>query len=38
VNGDYREQIAVAISEGILRYRDVLQEQRTPLAVDLPGK
>jgi N-acetylmuramoyl-L-alanine amidase len=38
VNGDYREQIALAISEGILRYRDVLQEQRTPLAVDLPGK
>jgi N-acetylmuramoyl-L-alanine amidase len=37
-NGDYREQIAAAISEGILRYRDVLQEQRTPLAVDLPGK
>jgi N-acetylmuramoyl-L-alanine amidase len=37
VNGDYREQIAGAISEGILRYRDVLQEQRTPLAVDLPG-
>ena len=37
-NGDYREQIAAAISEGILRYRDVLQEQRTPLAVNLPGQ
>jgi N-acetylmuramoyl-L-alanine amidase len=37
-NGDYREQIAAAISEGIVRYRDTLQEQRTPLAVDLPGR
>jgi N-acetylmuramoyl-L-alanine amidase len=37
-NGDYREQIAVAISEGIVRYRDTLQEQRTPLAVSLPGE
>ena len=36
-NNDYREQMATAISEGILRYRDTLQEQRTPLAVDLPG-
>jgi N-acetylmuramoyl-L-alanine amidase len=37
-NGDYREQMAAAISEGILRYRDTLQEQRTPLAVDLPAR
>jgi N-acetylmuramoyl-L-alanine amidase len=37
-NGDYREQMAVAISEGILRYRDTLQEQRTPLTVDLPAR
>lgn len=36
-NGDYREQIAVAINEGIVRYRDTLQQQRTRLAVDLPG-
>ena len=37
-NNDYREQMATAISEGILRYRETLQEERTPLAVDLPGK
>ena len=35
---EYREQMATAISEGILRYRDTLQEQRTPLAVDLPAE
>lgn len=35
-NNDYREQMATAISEGIVRYRDTLQEQRTPLAVELP--
>ena len=34
---DYREQIAAAISDGVVRYRDVLQKQRTPLVVDLPG-
>ncbi|MCA1659331.1 MAG: N-acetylmuramoyl-L-alanine amidase [Verrucomicrobiaceae bacterium] len=37
-NNDYREQMATAITEGILRYRDTLQEQRTPLAVDLPAE
>jgi N-acetylmuramoyl-L-alanine amidase len=37
-NSDYREQMATAISEGIVRYRDTLQQQRTPLAVDLPGE
>ena len=37
-NNDYREQMATAISEGIVRYRDTLQEQRTPLAVDLPAE
>lgn len=36
-DGDYREQIAAAISDGVMRYREVLQQQRTPLAVDLPG-
>lgn len=36
-NGDYREQIAAAISDGIVRYREVLQQQRTPLPVNLPG-
>ncbi|MEY2493636.1 MAG: N-acetylmuramoyl-L-alanine amidase [Verrucomicrobiota bacterium] len=37
-NGDYREQIAAAISEGVVRYREVLQQQRTPLPVSLPGR
>jgi N-acetylmuramoyl-L-alanine amidase len=36
-NGDYREQIAAAISDGIVHYREVLQQQRTPLPVNLPG-
>jgi N-acetylmuramoyl-L-alanine amidase len=35
--GDYREQIAAAISDGVLRYREILQGQETALAVDLPG-
>jgi N-acetylmuramoyl-L-alanine amidase len=35
--GDYREQIAAAISDGVMRYREVLQQQQTPLAVNLPG-
>jgi N-acetylmuramoyl-L-alanine amidase len=34
---DYREQIAAAISDGIIHYREVLQQQRTPLTIDLPG-
>jgi N-acetylmuramoyl-L-alanine amidase len=29
-NGDYREQIAAAISDGVMRYREVLREQRRP--------
>jgi len=36
-NGDYREQIAAAISEGVIRYRETLQQQKTPLTVNLPG-
>jgi N-acetylmuramoyl-L-alanine amidase len=36
-SADYREQIAAAISEGVIRYRETLQQQRTPLAVTLPG-
>jgi len=36
-NNDYREQMAAAISEGILRYRDVLKERQLTLAVDGPG-
>jgi N-acetylmuramoyl-L-alanine amidase len=35
--GDYREQIAAAISDGVMRYREVLQQQQTPLSVNLPG-
>lgn len=35
--GDYREQIATAISDGVLRYREVRQRQETALAVDFPG-
>ena len=34
---DYREQIAAAISDGVIRYREGLQQQQTPLVVDLPG-
>jgi N-acetylmuramoyl-L-alanine amidase len=33
---DYRDQMAAAISEGILRYRDVLKERQLPLAVADP--
>jgi N-acetylmuramoyl-L-alanine amidase len=32
-SADYREKMAVAISEGILRYRDALQRRQTTLAV-----
>jgi N-acetylmuramoyl-L-alanine amidase len=35
--GDYREQIAAAISDGVMRYRAVIRQQRTPLAVHLTG-
>jgi len=37
-NADYREQMAAGIAEGIVRYRDTLQEQRTPLTLDLPAR
>ncbi|HME88197.1 MAG TPA: N-acetylmuramoyl-L-alanine amidase [Chthoniobacterales bacterium] len=36
-NNDYRDQMAAAISEGILRYRDVLKERQLTLAVSGPG-
>jgi N-acetylmuramoyl-L-alanine amidase len=32
-SADYREKMAVAISEGILRYRDALRQRQTTLAV-----
>ena len=35
--GDYRERIAAAISDGVLRYREALRQQETPLAVNLSG-
>jgi N-acetylmuramoyl-L-alanine amidase len=35
-SNDYREQMAAAISEGILRYRDVLKERQLSLAVTVP--
>ena len=36
-SNDYRDQMAAAISEGILRYRNVLKERQLPLAVTGPG-
>jgi N-acetylmuramoyl-L-alanine amidase len=33
---DYREQLAAAISEGILSYRDRLKQSQLPLAVTAP--
>jgi len=35
-SADYRDQMAAAISEGILRYRDVLKERQLTLAVTEP--
>lgn len=37
-NADYREQMAIGIADGILRYRDTLLGKETPLAVDLPTR
>jgi N-acetylmuramoyl-L-alanine amidase len=36
-NSDYREQIAAAISDGVIRYRELLPQQRTPPTGTLPG-
>src|SRR6266702_8246064 len=35
---DYREQLAAAIADGILRYRDALKQRRSAVAVTAPGK
>jgi len=35
---DYREQIAAAVSEGILRYRDATKQRQATLAVTARGK
>lgn len=37
-NDDYREEIARAITDGILRYREVLLQRQTPLVVKLPDR
>lgn len=37
-NADYREQMAIGIADGILRYRETLLGKETPLAVDLPAR
>ena len=37
-SAEYREQLAASISEGILRYREVLQECQTTLAVTAPAR
>jgi N-acetylmuramoyl-L-alanine amidase len=34
---DYREQIAAAISDGVMRYREVLRQRQTPLAINSAG-
>lgn len=35
---DYREQLAAAISDGILRYRDALKQRRSAVAVTASGR
>lgn len=37
-NIEYREQLAAAITEGILRYRDLLQQRQATLAVTVPSR
>jgi N-acetylmuramoyl-L-alanine amidase len=37
-NADYREQMAAGIADGIVRYRETLLEERTPLTLDLPAR
>ena len=36
-NAEYREELAVAISDGVMQYRDALQTQRTP-AEEVPSQ
>lgn len=36
-NIDYREQLAAAITDGILRYRELLRQRQTTLAVTAPA-
>jgi len=37
-SADYREQIAAAIGEGVLRYRDLIKRRQPALAVSAPGR
>lgn len=37
VNPEYREQIAIAIAEGVLRYRELVKTRPATLAVTAPG-
>ncbi len=36
-NAEYREQLAAAITDGVLRYRDLLKQRQTTLAVTAPA-
>lgn len=36
-NAEYREQLAAAISDGILRYRDLMKQRQTTLAITRPA-
>src|SRR5215470_4398513 len=38
VSEDYRDQIAAAVADGILHYRDVISQRKPTLAVADPGK
>ncbi len=37
-NAEYREELAVAISDGVMQYRDALQIQRTPITEEVPSQ
>jgi N-acetylmuramoyl-L-alanine amidase len=37
-SADYRQELAVAISDGVMQYRDALQIQRTPIAEEVPSQ
>jgi N-acetylmuramoyl-L-alanine amidase len=37
-SAEYRDQLAAAIAEGILRYRELLQQRQTTLAVTAPAR
>ncbi|MFL6589527.1 MAG: N-acetylmuramoyl-L-alanine amidase [Chthoniobacterales bacterium] len=36
-NAEYREELAIAISDGVMQYRDALQIQRTPMTDEVPN-